>query len=82
MESPEVWFMDFCSTMNEEEIDQMFLEVTEGEMHFIKCEDFGYQVWRRRKGHLQRFEEKTQEEFEKNNKFWGMPFVKEGKVIE
>lgn len=68
-ESPEVWFMDFCKS--KEEIDPLFLEVTEGEMKFIKLDGVGYQVWRRRKGFLStRFEQKTKEQFERNNKFW------------
>jgi hypothetical protein len=69
MESPEVWFMDFCES--KKKIDPLFLEVTEGEMKFIKVEGGGYQVWRRRKGHAGfRFEEKTQREYDKNNLFW------------
>ncbi len=72
MESPEVWFMDFCK--NKYELDPLFLEVTEGEMHWIALDgEFGYQVWRRRKGHAQtRFEKKSKEEFEQNEKFLGM----------
>jgi hypothetical protein len=66
-EAPEVWFFDFCDS--KEEIDPMFLEVTEGEMRFIQC-DKGYQVWRRRKGHgHKRFEPRTYEQFIKNEKF-------------
>jgi hypothetical protein len=66
-EAPEVWFFDFCDS--KEEIDPMFLEVTEGEMRFIKC-DVGYQVWRRRKGHgHKRFEPRTYEQFIKNERF-------------
>jgi len=66
-ESPEVWFFDFCET--KKKIDPMFLEVTEGEMKFIKC-DKGYQVWRKRKGHAnKRFENKTVLQFYKNESF-------------
>ena len=69
IESPEVWFVDFCNT--KDTIDPMFLEVTTGEMKFIKCDDGTYQVWRRRKGYSEkRFEHKTFEEFKKNNEFW------------
>lgn len=70
-EAPEVWFFDFCGP--DKEIDPLFLEVTEGEMKFIKCADGGYQVWRRRKGHAEkRFAPKTQQEFEKNERFLAM----------
>lgn len=66
-EAPEVWFFDFCET--KKKIDPLFLEVTEGEMRFIKC-DKGYQVWRRRKGHAgKRFESKTAYQFMKNETF-------------
>ena len=66
-EAPEVWFFDFCDS--KKKVDPMFLEVTEGEMRFIKC-DKGYQVWRRRKGHgHKRFEVRTYEQFIKNEKF-------------
>lgn len=69
-EAPEVWFFDFCET--KKDIDPMFLEVTEGEMRFIKC-DKGYQVWRRRKGHsYKRFEPKTALQFYKNEAFLGL----------
>ncbi len=71
IESPEVWFMDFCE--NKEELDPIFLGVTEGPFKFIKLDGMGYQVWRRRKGHRQyRFEEKTKSEFEKNERFLQM----------
>lgn len=71
-ESPEVWFFDFCDSR--ETIDPLFLEVTEGKMRFIKLEDGGYQVWRRRKGFENtRFEAKTAEQFQKNNDFWSIP---------
>ena len=67
VEAPEVWFFDFCDT--KDDIDPMFLEVTEGKMKWIKTED-GYQVWRRRKGHAgHRFGAKTEEEFIANERF-------------
>lgn len=73
-EAPEVWFFDFIK--NKEIIDPLFLETTEGEMKFIKTEDGEFQVWRRRKGHAQkRFELKTAEEFERNEKFLQMAKV-------
>ena len=71
-ESPEVWFFDFCDT--KKKIDPLFLEVTEGDMRFIKC-DKGYQVWRRRKGHIKRFEPKTALQFYKNEAFLQMAKV-------
>ena len=66
-EAPEVWFFDFCDS--KDSIDPLFLEVTEGEMKWIKTED-GYQVWRRRSGHAhKRFTPKTEEQFLKNERF-------------
>lgn len=68
-ESPEVWFMDFCESRDK--VDPLFLEVTVPPYHYIKCEDGEYQVWGKRKGAENvRFENKTQEEFEHNNRFW------------
>jgi len=73
-ESPEVWFFDFCES--KEKIDPTFLEVTVAPYRFIKCEDGGYQVWGKRKGHEEkRFEAKTQEEFEKNEEFLNIPKI-------
>lgn len=71
-ESPEVWFFDFCDT--KEKVDPLFAEVTEPPYHYIKCEGGEYQVWGKRKGfnHL-RFEDKTEEQFRKNNDFWSTP---------
>lgn len=72
MESPEVWFMDFCES--KDKIDPLFLEVTTPPYHFIKCEDGEYQVWGKRKGHEKlRFEKKTKSEADENNRFWAMP---------
>jgi hypothetical protein len=72
MESPEVWFMDFVDTVHD--IDPMFETVTEGQKYFVPCygEDMRqhFQVWRRRKGHAnKRFELKTKQEFEANERF-------------
>jgi len=47
VEAPEIWFMDFCENKND--VDPVFLDVTEGNMKFIKCDDNTYQVWRKRK---------------------------------
>ena len=79
-ESPEVWFVDFCETM--EDIDPLFLEVTEGPYKFIKCVDGSYQVWGKRKGFSgKRFESKTKEEFERNNVFWNTPNTAKSKRV-
>ena len=81
LESPEVWFIDFCES--KEKIDPMFLEVTEGDIKFIQCDDGTYQIWRRRKGFgYKRFEEKTEIYFEENNKFWNTPENETTKKIE
>jgi hypothetical protein len=71
MESPEVWFMDFCD--EPKKLDPMFEEVTVAPYHYIKCESGGYQVWGKRKGHENyRFESKTLEEYIANEKFLNM----------
>lgn len=68
-ESPEVWFMDFCTDKNM--LDPLFVEVTEPPYHYIKCEDGGYQVWGKRKGFAStRFEDKTLKQFTDNNSIW------------
>lgn len=88
VESPEVWFMDFC-TYNKKfsfhktwkfwkwgidtvaHPDLMFLEVTEKPYIIMPTMIRGLvQVWGHRKKHNERFEEKTEEEFKKNNEFW------------
>lgn len=69
-ESPEVWFFDFYNP-EVESIDPLFLEITEGDSHEIKCSDGYVQIWRRRKGYAhKRFESKTQEQYEKSISFW------------
>lgn len=81
MESPEVWFMDFCKRKKswkfweqKFEIDPLFIEATSPPYHYVKCEGNIYQVWGKRKGAEKiRFEEKTKEQFEKNNQFWSTP---------
>lgn len=73
VESPEVWFFDFCPQGSKEDnqlIDPLFLEATEGDLKFIETTDGDYQVWRRRKGHARkRFEVKTALQFYKNEAF-------------
>jgi hypothetical protein len=52
----------------------MFLEVTVGPYRYIKCEDSGYQVWGKRKGHEKnRFESKDIEDFKANERFLNIP---------
>lgn len=71
IESPDVWFMDFCD--NKDNIDPLFLEVTVSPYKFIQCDDGSYQVWGKRKGHDHiRFENKTEEEFIANERFLNM----------
>jgi len=68
-ESPEVWLMDFAK--DESSVCPLFLEVTEGEMNILETDQGEILVFRRRKGFADtRFEEKTVEEFNKNNHFW------------
>jgi len=69
-EAPDVWLMDFAK--DESSIDPLFLEVTEGESNILKTDQNEILVFRRRKGFAQtRFEQKTVEQFNKNNAFWG-----------
>jgi len=71
VESPEVWFMDFCG--EDKVLDPMFVEVTVAPYHMIKCEGNGYQVWGKRKGHeTSRFDSKSKTEFIANEKFLNM----------
>jgi len=72
IEAPDVWFMDFCDVKGV--LDPMFEEVTVPPYKYIKCEDDGgYQVWGKRKGHdHKRFESKTREEFDANERFLRM----------
>ena len=75
MESPETWFMDFVG--KNKELDPMFEEITEGECKFIKCDDGGYQVWRRRKGFAnKRFEERTEAQARSNAAFYAQAYRK------
>jgi len=69
IESPEVWFMDFY----EKEVDPLFIEATEEPYHKITCDDGWVQIWGKRKGHKERFANKTEREFVENNKFWSTP---------
>lgn len=84
-ESPEVWFMDFCEGKRvkkkwwkfwdkqwEIKPSRTFLEVTSAPYIPIKTGISGVvQLWAKRRGHeKKRFESKTKQEFESNNKFW------------
>lgn len=88
IESPNIWFMDFCygkkvfSKWYKPWIrnwvikpDPLFLEVTEGEPVVIPTGMKNtVQMWRKRKGLSGvRFEDKTKEDFDKNNEFWDTP---------
>ena len=69
MESPEVWFMDFCETKGN--IDPLFEEVTVAPYKYIECTDGTYQVWGKRKDEKDlRFGTMTKEQFEANSNFW------------
>ena len=66
-ESPEVWFMDFYKG----KIDEMFEQVTEGELIEFDCVNGKKLAFAKRKGFSQeRFTKKTRVEFERNNKFY------------
>ena len=89
MESPNAWFMDFCFGYRKTKTwwkfwsrewvirpDPLFMEVTEGE---IVVTPTGLknvvQIWRKRRGKTdKRFEERTEEQFKQNNKFWGSAY--------
>lgn len=86
MESPEVWFMDFCFATRENpmwmfwkkqytyHIDPLFREVAVPPYHFMPTmrSDI-FQVWGRRLGHThKRFGKKTKRQFLKNERFYRM----------
>ncbi|MEA2056593.1 MAG: hypothetical protein U9O78_02695 [Patescibacteria group bacterium] len=76
IESPEVWFMDFCEKIDGEyQIDPTFEEVTKPPYRFMRTEEKGiYQVWGKRKGHeKKRFEKRTKKQFRQNEKFLTLP---------
>lgn len=76
VESPEVWFMDFCEKKDGEyQLDPLFKEVTKPPYRYLKTEEEGiYQVWGKRKGHeKKRFEERTKKQFQQNEKFLTLP---------
>lgn len=53
-ESPEIWFMDFF----QEEVDPVFMEITQGPYHLIKCIGGWTQIWGKRKGYAKKRLEK------------------------
>jgi hypothetical protein len=86
-ESPEVYFCDFVRGTKKRKFpkfwefeykldyDPLFLETVEGEPYIIETTDKHiFQVWFHRKGYRNvRMEEKTQEQFERNNQMWNYP---------
>lgn len=71
VEAPEVWFFDFAKDIDS--IDPRFLEVTEGDIKTLTTDDGEKLVFRRRRGFgSHRFEERTKEEFDANNKLWSL----------
>jgi hypothetical protein len=95
-ESPEVWFFDFCYGKKTSrkwytpwirdwfiKPDPLFLEVTEGQIIIMPTGMKNtVQIWRRRKGLAnKRFEDKTEKEFQENNKFWSTPEREAEQVI-
>lgn len=86
MESPEVWFMDFARIEHKwwqfwkkptYVVDITFLEVASGPYVIMPTLSKGWvQIWGHRKGYEKtRFEEKTEEEFKKNEEFLQMSKV-------
>lgn len=66
-EAPDVWFMDFYK----DKVDPMFNNVTEGKQYEFNCINGKKLLFAKRKGFSNtRFEIKTKEEFERNNKFY------------
>lgn len=91
-ESPEVWFMDFARyekkwwqfwKKGKIICDEMFLEVTSKPYIILPTLDKNIvQIWGKRKGlENKRFEQKTKEDFDKNNAFWDTPNIKSSKSL-
>lgn len=69
VESPEVWFFDVVESG--EDIDPMFLEVTEGEIKSISNSDNQRIIFRKRKKFAtMRLEKKTEQQYILNNRLW------------
>lgn len=87
VESPEVWFFDFCYGRKvrkfpflwkwewEVKPDPLFIETTEAPYLIILTGIANtVQIWGKRRGLAnKRFESKTKQEFEANNDFWNTP---------
>lgn len=83
LESPEVWFMDFCKKVETPEsrwykreykydVDAIFLQATQAPYHFIPTLDKKtFMVFGKRRFHTsKRFERVSEEEYKKNEEFW------------
>ena len=69
VESPDVWFFDIIKSTDD--IDPMFLEVTEGDYKTITNKNGEVLIFRKRRGYSKlRFENKSLDEFNKNNTLW------------
>jgi hypothetical protein len=69
VESPEVWFFDVLDSENN--IDPLFMEVTEGEIKSISNSDSQRIIFRKRKKFAtMRMERKTKEQYLLNSKLW------------
>jgi len=87
VESPDLWFCDFCYGKRKRKFpkfwefewevkpDSLFLETVEPPFVVIPTGTKNLvQIWGKRKGFAKtRFEEKSKEQFEKNNEFWQKP---------
>lgn len=92
-ESPEVWFWDFAKVVKPKwwkfwekptyVIDPLFLETVTGPFVPLPTLVPGWvQIYAKRKGHEgKRFESKTKEEFERNNKFWSQEPMNPAKSV-
>lgn len=70
LEAPDVWFFDFAKDVDS--IDPTFLEVTEGEQNVLETDQGEVLVFRKRKSTAgKRFANRTVEQFDRNNAFWG-----------
>ena len=69
LESPEVWFYDIVKKHSK--IDPLFLEVTEGTMKTVTNKNGDVLIFRKRKQFANvRFQSKTRQQFETNEKRW------------
>jgi len=69
VESPDVWFFDIAESIDD--VDSLFWEVTEGEYKTVTNKNGQLLVFRKRKGFATiRFEQKTKEQFIRNNNLY------------